>query len=123
MSNGPAAQPSLPHDELGELRTALIDDFVELYQPRFTTDYQSQRLVRSTEIEIMRLESTKALILAQRQEAVREFAKGLKKEFQTVAIPETDEYANGWNDCRKRVRTDLNRVIDTALQPYLEGEK
>lgn len=34
------------------------------------------------------------------------------RDFQTVAIPETNDYANGWNDCRKRVRADLNYLAE-----------
>jgi hypothetical protein len=49
-----------------ELRLALKSDFRKLYGPRFTTDYEAQRLVRDTEIEIMALDSLESLI----QEAV-----------------------------------------------------
>lgn len=40
------------------------------------------------------------------QEVVQKFVN----EFQTVAITETNDYANGWNRCRKWVRANLNKL-------------
>ena len=45
-----------------KLREALKKDFHKLYVKEFTTDWSIQRLVRDTEIDVMRLDNLLALI-------------------------------------------------------------
>ena len=44
------------------LRTALIKDFNNLYVKEFTTDWKFQRMMRSIEINLMKLENTLNLL-------------------------------------------------------------
>ena len=44
------------------------------------------------------------------QGKVDDAVESFVNEFQTVAIAETNQYANGWNRCRKWVRANLNRL-------------
>ncbi len=47
----------------------------------------------------------------------KEMVKELKS-WDLGAIPQTDDYANGWNDCRKHFGKGKRRLID-----YLERKK
>lgn len=52
------------------------------------------------------------------------------KETGVVAIPETNDYANGWNDCRKRAFKELQKkkpmiqdLLSQARQEAVEEER
>lgn len=95
-----AAQPSLPHDELEDV----------LYELTGSTSYKNL----AVSLAKKRLQ---ALILAQRQEAVKAFAEGLK-----VALAQKWEGVIEAFDATWQLE-DAESVIDAALQTYLEGEK
>ena len=63
------------------------------------------------------------------QGKVDEAVESFVNEFQTVAIAETNQYANGWNRCRKWVRANLNRLAGLeysesySKMPYEEETK
>ena len=37
----------------------------------------------------------------------------IEAEYATLAIPETNDYANGWNDCRKEAFKNVHTLIET----------
>ncbi len=43
-------------------------------------------------------------------------------EIDTGAIPETDDYANGWNDCRQKIYKHRKKLVLEALDNLLQGE-
>jgi len=49
-------------DDLEKLRKALREDFRKLYVKEFTTDWQTQRIIRNMEIGVMSLENTLRLL-------------------------------------------------------------
>lgn len=57
-----------------EIKEALKKDFRNLYVKDFTTDWEAQRLVRETEIDVMSFKNLDTLIHKCEVEAVREFA-------------------------------------------------
>lgn len=59
--------PSMPVDSI---RKALKKSFTNLYVRQFTTDWQTQRLIRSTEIDVMDLAPLQALIKEAERNAV-----------------------------------------------------
>lgn len=58
---------------LEELKKALLKDFIKLYKPRYTTNWQEERVVVEAEIEIMDLANLVALI-ADKERGAREQA-------------------------------------------------
>lgn len=119
-----------------ELIDALDRDFRKLYVKEFTTTWNEERMHRRLELEVMSLENTETYVhqavedamVSYQAELLKDYEADIRravekavttfvKEFQTVAIPQTGAYANGWNDCRKRVREDLNRLALASTQP------
>ena len=47
-----------------QLKEALKKDFRKLYVRKYTTDWEIQRILRETEIDVMNLDNTLALISA-----------------------------------------------------------
>ena len=89
-------------------------------------DDEQEKVVYETEVEKAKnrlLDYLDSYLQAREQKAVHDFVK----DFQTVAIPTTDEYANGWNACRKWVRANLNRLAGLeysetySKMPYENG--
>ena len=63
-----------------KLREALINDFTDLYVKEFTTNWKGERLVRETEIKVMDLKHTVALIKADRKELAERIFKELESK-------------------------------------------
>jgi hypothetical protein len=96
-------------DELrARLRLALKADFNRLYVRRFTTDWETQRLIRGVEIDVMDTTSLERLIHSEVNAAL-ERVKG--KVERKVALRATEDIAHGWNSCHD------------AFTKAIEGEK
>ena len=83
--------------KLSQIITSKIDlaENVEIYPCKFIENFISQEITK----------------------AEKEMVKELKS-WDLGAIPQTDDYANGWNDCRKHFGKGRKRLID-----YLERKK
>jgi hypothetical protein len=115
-------EASTPEPELNverSARKALIGDFNDLYVPRFTTDYQAQRLVRATEIAVMSFPRLLALIQQVSDQRVKDFAEKLKLR---------DDMHNGLTVAQLGGRVfvpveEVNRQIDKTLTDYLSHKE
>lgn len=54
--------------------------------------------------------------LTTHNKALIERIEGIKRDGSgTNAIPETDDYANGWNDCRKEAYKNRQKALDQVI--------
>lgn len=94
-----------------KLREALKKDFKNLYVKEFTTDWQAQRLVRETEIDVMSLNNLLALferqLVEERIDGARDYIKwgygDLCETKDTDDFPDIkdDPLANSCSSCEE----------------------
>lgn len=91
------------------LREALKQDFNNLYVKQFTTDWQTQRLVRQTEIDIMALENLDRAINRYLDEVMQE------------VVPEP-YYENDPKNAKIHIpyMVGFNQAIDQIWERYRE---
>jgi hypothetical protein len=100
---------SSPEPELNveAVRRALMEDFIQLYTPGFTADYQVQREIRSLELGVMDFSRLLALIQQVSNQRVEMFANRLK------ASTEIGKYAGAMV---------YEADIDATLKEFIENE-
>lgn len=92
------------------LDTLLRKHCINIKSQRFDTGWPASepKIHEPTES----IDELKAAILDKLNQAVVGAIQNFVKDFQSLAIPETNDYANGWNDCRQQIRQDLNRLAE-----------
>lgn len=82
----------IPTEKLEQkAQQALKADFHKLYVQQFTTDWEAQRLIRDTEIEIMGLKNLQTLIQSEVASAVDGTLDRLKEKAETLTNGEFDD--------------------------------
>lgn len=106
------SQPA-PESELhNKLKMAIVHDFNNLYVREFTTDWESQRLVRQLELDVMSLERTELavgkLIAAAVQESGRQM---LLKVRDVIYDSETDEFKTSVGTLKDWIDAELDALL------------
>jgi hypothetical protein len=111
--------------KLKELRQALIKDFYALYAEGFTTDWKVQRLVRSTEIQIMDFTNVLAADRQALDQAVREAKDedrvALGKELDRILKTTDNQVTQRW--VLGRLIVSLKNKEAGGLNPGLQRKR
>ena len=56
--------------------------------------------------------------MEKKQDGIDKIKKAIRVD--VGAIPTTDDYANGWNDCRKKTYTHIKKPVLEILESYFK---